>query len=141
MQFTDQSTHDPTGWHWDFGDGNTSADQSPIHTYAFDGTFTVSLTTVNPVGSDMEAKTGYIIVSSAPAPVPLPGYTNPPTDPDSDGLYEDLNANGRKDFNDVYLFYKNMAWMSGNEPIGLFDFNGNGRLDFNDLFVLYKEMV
>ena len=35
--------------------------------------------------------------------VPLPGYANPPTDPDGDCIYEDLNANGRKDFNDVVL--------------------------------------
>lgn len=29
---------------WDFGDGNTSTDQNPIHTYAEEGTYRVSLT-------------------------------------------------------------------------------------------------
>jgi len=28
---------------WDFGDGNTSIDKEPIHTYAMDGSYTVSL--------------------------------------------------------------------------------------------------
>jgi gliding motility-associated-like protein len=46
--FTDQSSVGQPGqittWQWDFGDGNTSAQQSPTHTFATDGTFTVSLT-------------------------------------------------------------------------------------------------
>jgi PKD repeat protein len=33
------------GWAWDFGDGNTSSEQNPVHTYAEDGTYTVSLAT------------------------------------------------------------------------------------------------
>jgi PKD repeat protein len=31
--FTDDSTHTPTSWYWEFGDGNTSTDQNPVHTY------------------------------------------------------------------------------------------------------------
>ena len=47
VTFADAST-DSDGWvkawSWDFGDGNTSTEQSPSHTYAADGTYTVSLT-------------------------------------------------------------------------------------------------
>lgn len=32
---------------WDFGDGNTSEEPSPTHSYASNGTYTVSLTTTN----------------------------------------------------------------------------------------------
>lgn len=32
---------------WDFGDGNTSTDFEPIHTYALEGTFQVTLTVTN----------------------------------------------------------------------------------------------
>ena len=44
--FTDQSTSDGVigSWAWDFGDGNTSADQNPSHTYAEPGTYQVCLT-------------------------------------------------------------------------------------------------
>lgn len=33
-----------TGWHWDFGDGDTSDQQSPVHTYTRSGAYTVTLT-------------------------------------------------------------------------------------------------
>lgn len=32
-----------TSWNWDLGDGNSSTDQNPLHTYAQAGTFTVTL--------------------------------------------------------------------------------------------------
>ena len=45
--FVDRST-DADGsvnqWSWDFGDGNTSTEQNPSHTYASAGTYTVELT-------------------------------------------------------------------------------------------------
>lgn len=36
---------------WDFGDGNTSSDVNPTHTYATDGTYDVTLTTTNAAGT------------------------------------------------------------------------------------------
>ena len=42
VSFTDASTNNDT-WSWDFGDGNTSTMQNPIHTYANNGTYTVCL--------------------------------------------------------------------------------------------------
>ncbi len=51
VTFTDQTLSDLqiTSWAWDFGDGQTSSTQSPVHTYAKGGQYTVSLkvTTVN----------------------------------------------------------------------------------------------
>ena len=70
----------------------------------------------------------------------LPGFSKSPTDPDSDGLYEDLNANNRKDFNDVVLMFNQMQWIAANEPVSAFDFNGNGRIDFNDIVRLFGEI-
>jgi len=32
VQFTDQSTNNPTSWKWDFGDGTTSTTHNPLHT-------------------------------------------------------------------------------------------------------------
>jgi len=66
------------------------------------------------------------------------GQTKLPTDPNHDGLYEDLNGNGALDFNDVVIFFNQMDWIAGNEPISLFDFNRNGQIDFNDIVRLFN---
>ncbi len=44
VQFTDLTTHSPTAWAWDFGDGGASTAQNPTHTYLAPGNYTVSLT-------------------------------------------------------------------------------------------------
>jgi PKD repeat protein len=72
--------------------------------------------------------------------VPLPGLTAVPADIDGCGYCEDLNGNGRVDFDDVVLFYRNMDWIQTNEPVDLFDFNGNGRIDYDDIVVLHHRV-
>jgi PKD repeat protein len=52
VEFTDQSTNNPTTWSWDFGDGGTSSDQNPIYVYASAGIYNVALTVSNAEGSD-----------------------------------------------------------------------------------------
>lgn len=46
ITFTDRSIGANT-WAWQFGDGGTSSLQSPVHTYASSGTYTVTLTVTN----------------------------------------------------------------------------------------------
>jgi PKD repeat protein len=75
-----------------------------------------------------------------PAPLTLPGQTMPPTDPDKDGIYEDINGNGRKDFNDIVLFFRQLDWIAANEPVAAFDYNNNRRVEFSDIVLLFKEM-
>lgn len=65
IQFTDISTNNPTSWLWDFGDGETSREQNPLHTYLDDGIFSISLVVSNSGGSDKKVRVGYIVVSSA----------------------------------------------------------------------------
>lgn len=52
VAFTDTSTGGPTSWNWNFGDGNTSTQQNPVHTYAASGSYIVVLTVQNAVGQD-----------------------------------------------------------------------------------------
>ena len=68
VQFTDQSTNEPTSWAWDFDNDGTvdSTEQNPIHEYSAAGTYTVKLTATNSAGSDDEVKTDYITVTEAP---------------------------------------------------------------------------
>jgi PKD repeat protein len=62
VQFTDQSTGTPTSYSWDFGDGATSTEQNPKHTYKTSGAYTVTQTVTNDAGTDDEIKTDYITV-------------------------------------------------------------------------------
>ncbi|TND01780.1 MAG: PKD domain-containing protein [Bacteroidetes bacterium] len=48
--FIDQSTNGAVSWFWDFGDGSTSTQQNPAHTYGGSGTYTVILTVTNANG-------------------------------------------------------------------------------------------
>jgi len=60
VSFTDLSTASPISWHWDFGDGNTSTQQHPTHTYNNVGTYTVTLIATDANVSDTIVKTNYI---------------------------------------------------------------------------------
>lgn len=63
VQFTDASAGGATSWSWNFGDGGTSTERNPAHTYANEGIYTVTLTVSNAKDSDAVTKTGYIIVT------------------------------------------------------------------------------
>jgi YVTN family beta-propeller protein len=63
VSFTDMSTGSPTSWKWNFGDGTTSTEKNPTHTYSNAGKYTVSLTAINAGGSSSGNKVGYITVS------------------------------------------------------------------------------
>ncbi len=62
VAFTDQSVGNITSWEWNFGDGQTSTEQHPVHSYADPGTYTVSLTVNGPDGSDAISIPSYITV-------------------------------------------------------------------------------
>jgi PKD repeat protein len=66
VSFTNMSTGPIATWSWNFGDGGTSANQNPVHTYAAPGTYTVTLTVSGPNGSGTKMKTGYITVANPP---------------------------------------------------------------------------
>jgi PKD repeat protein len=68
VQFTDMSTNSPTSWLWNFGDGQTSTLQNPSHTYAANGTYTVSLQATNAIGNNTMTKTSYITINMSIAP-------------------------------------------------------------------------
>ena len=67
VQFTDHSTNSPASWSWDFGDGTTSTEQNPAHTYTKPGVYTVSLTATNAGGSNTETQS--ITVNDVTAPI------------------------------------------------------------------------
>ncbi|MFN8396563.1 MAG: T9SS-dependent M36 family metallopeptidase [Bacteroidia bacterium] len=66
VSFTDQSAGSPTGWSWTFGDGGTSTQQNPNHTYSTPGTYNVTLTVTVGASSNTFTRSSYITVVAAP---------------------------------------------------------------------------
>jgi PKD repeat protein len=66
INYTDASTGAPTTWSWVFVGGTPSSSnlQNPTVTYATPGTYNVSLTVGNGVGSDSEVRNAYVTVGN-----------------------------------------------------------------------------
>lgn len=71
VRFTDASTGSPKRWLWEFGDGGSSTEQNPAHTYTREGTFTVHLTVDNAGGESKVVKENYIS-TMAPEVITVP---------------------------------------------------------------------
>jgi len=87
VDFTDASQN-TSSWLWDFGDGNTSTQQNPTHTYATFGAYTVCLTVTDTCGGQhtkcetisvcpalLPVSLGSDVTACASAVVSLPGYS------------------------------------------------------------------
>ncbi|MBN1167299.1 MAG: S8 family serine peptidase [Methanospirillaceae archaeon] len=104
-----------------------SVSAGPVSSYTFR-----SVTTPHTISALFE------IIPAGTGVVPLPGQQLKPTSPDNDNLYRDLNGNGRKDFQDVVLYFTYLEWIAANEPVSAFDYSGNGRIDFTDVIQLFQ---
>jgi PKD repeat protein len=75
VRFTDISAPGDApidSWHWDFGDDTTSDEQNPVHLYASEGLYDVSLTVTTAAGTDTRTIPHLVTVSNA---VPAAGST------------------------------------------------------------------
>ena len=61
VSFTNTSTGTPDAWYWDFGDGDISNEQDPVHTYLSAGNYTACLTVSNANGTDSKLATISVI--------------------------------------------------------------------------------
>ena len=72
VKFTDESVGNVSSWQWDFGDGNTSTEQNPSHTYNSGGSFTIILTVTDASGpTDTETKENYISITRKASTIEL----------------------------------------------------------------------
>ncbi|WP_345168600.1 PKD domain-containing protein [Nibribacter koreensis] len=56
IRFKGFAIYNPLAWKWHFGDGTTSTDQNPSHTFPKPGTYTVSLVTTKSNGNDCDSQ-------------------------------------------------------------------------------------
>mgnify|MGYP000109068729 CR=1 FL=1 len=84
---------------------------------------------------DADAREGVLVTGP-----PTVTGDSAPTDPDGDGHYEDLNGNGRLDYEDIEILFNNFDADSVTLHDSAYDFNENGQLDFDDIVDLYEEV-
>lgn len=77
INFNDESTNSPTSWFWDFGDGTTSTEENPTHTFLSNGSFNVCLTATNAISSDTYCD--FVVVDIYATPVANFSFTGDPT--------------------------------------------------------------
>jgi chitinase len=61
-----------------------------------------------------------------------------PTDPDSDGSYEDLNGNGEIDFDDSVVYFEHMDEAAMTDHTTAYDYNANNEIDYADIVKLFE---
>lgn len=64
---------------------------------------------------------------------------NRATDPDGDGLYEDVNGNGGQELADAVDFYQHRDSAAIQNNVNAYDFSGNGGIDLADVVDLFQE--
>ena len=127
VQFTDCSYGENiTDWYWEFGDGDTSSKQYPLHVYQDAGDYDVSLTITSPDDSDTYTRFQYIHVGAhLEYDQPTAGVIEPPGEIDTFCFF----ANG-----DNVIVLDVDAQSEGsplNSYLRLYDVSGN-ELAYND---------
>ncbi|NWG17434.1 MAG: PKD domain-containing protein, partial [Chloroflexi bacterium] len=80
VQFINQSTGQIQSYAWDLGDGETSTDPNPLHTFAQPGNYTVTLTVIGPGGQN----TAQAVITVTQKPdAPVAAFTADPTSGDA----------------------------------------------------------
>ena len=117
VSFYDQTSNSPTGWLWNFGDGNSSSQQNPTHSYTSSGNYTVELVTSNSFGSDTITYSNLIQVNLTNTPPIAPSCT--PTT----GIAGTIGNYGITEFN-----FGNLSNTSGTSTEGYSDFTCDSSL-------------
>ncbi|MVN91856.1 PKD domain-containing protein [Mucilaginibacter aquatilis] len=108
FSFEDQSQNAPKSWQWNFGDGSTSTQQNPTHTYADTGLYKVTLTTTNQYCGT--TKSHYVRITGTPGQLYMPNAFTP------NSTNEELNrfrakGSGLKDWHlRIFNNYGQLVW-------------------------------
>ena len=108
------------------------------HAYSLPGSYTVTVTAVDDDGAAASDNITVNVVSGCPT---LPGLPASAGDLDGDGLCEDINGNGRLDFDDVAEFFEHLNSVEVQSNISKFDFNGTGTVAMDDIVHLFGKLL
>ena len=124
VQFNSVCIGNPTSYLWDFGDGSTSTEENPIHEYAINGDYTVTLTINDGETTDVCVKENYVQVNS-------------------ELVWGDLNLDGITNVLDVTVYVNVILQViePTEEQVLVGDINSSGSIDVLDLMVVIYEII
>lgn len=123
VQFIDLSQN-AVSWNWEFGDGATSTEQNPKHSYSMPGNYTVDLTASNPNGAD--SKTAVITLLEAEEEKENETSIFP---------VADLTMNKTSGYCPLIVLFTDT---SQNATLRSWDVNGDGLEDSNETSFVYE---
>lgn len=82
-----------------------------------------------------------LTMSASGAPPDITGNGNAPTDPDGDGVYEDVNGDGEVSIFDVQALYSNIDDSTVQNNPSQFDINGDGEVSIFDVQTLFTDVT
>ncbi|MDT3433537.1 PKD domain-containing protein [Haloarcula sp. 1CSR25-25] len=139
IAFDASGSSDPDGdetivsYEWDFGDGTMGTGETTTHSYVDEGEYDVTLTVTDDAdGISTDTQTVPVVVFANPLVVDGEEYL--PTDPDEDGLYEDVNGDGAvtaddsTSLSDIIKAYRKGNLTLAGAQVDALDFNGDGEL-------------
>lgn len=91
-------------------------------------------------GYDVGAVRGATLNVSTTTPPPVVGDSRP-TDPDGDGVYEDVNGDGSADLVDVQALFRQLESDAVQNNSAAFDFTGDGTVDVVDVQKFFNSVV
>ncbi|MDW3650722.1 MAG: PKD domain-containing protein [Bacteroidia bacterium] len=134
IQFTNQST-DAVSFLWDFGDGNFSTEENPLHVYNEAGEYTVSLTITDTGGCTN-------IIQYGPYKIFIPGLLIPNVfSPNGDGINDNfrITYDGREVFTiKVYDRWGRLMFEDENSPINGWNGKASNGQDASDGVYYYS---
>ncbi|MDR2855540.1 MAG: PKD domain-containing protein [Methanomicrobiales archaeon] len=128
VRFIDESTGNPTSWKWDFGDGSTSALQSPMHSYSKAGTYTISLSVSNVYG-ESKPFTKTIVVTND---LPVASFYSTPYESSKNPVrvsFTDTSTGYIEKWNWIFEFDEQVIGTSAEQnPVMIFDKPGDYKI-------------
>jgi hypothetical protein len=118
--------------------GSLTATDKTYTVEVTDGTLNVNFEAIND-NAKLSAVKIERIGGTGDGPGPVGDFENAPTDPDGDGLYEDVNGDGTVNVGDAQALFGNVDDSVVQNNVAAFDFNGDGTVNVGDAQALFAE--
>jgi|GEM_PF-5512599 len=123
-KFTNTSTGSISSYSWDFGDGQSSSEASPVHVYTTAGTYTVKLTVFSLTTYDTKTISSFISVAGSATPAK-----------------GDINNSGTVDLADAII---GLQVLAGLNPSGVnvgADVNGDKKIGLPEVIYILQKVA